>query len=121
MASGGRPLQTYLGGGDLDGRLCSQKLCIAQDAHSVTQGDEYCVTMLPSLVPKQTVEPASYTPAQRMTIDRPSTMQDVADFVTNYITSDVSCWVYIARAICIDATVEVTGSHSNDLACHCRP
>lgn len=57
--------------------------------------------MVPSLLPKFTEDPANYTPAQRMMINRPSTMQDVADFVTNYITSDslgliATTWLLIA-------------------------
>ncbi len=46
--------------------------------------------MLESLRPRRTYAPAAYDPAQKMLLDRPSTMQDVADFVTEYINSDVS-------------------------------
>ncbi|KAI0793415.1 RdRP-domain-containing protein [Abortiporus biennis] len=66
---GDRPLPTYLGGGDLD-------------------GDVYCVTSLAELLPPRTYQPADYNPAQKHILDRPSTMQDVADFVTEYINSD---------------------------------
>ncbi|GJE86033.1 RNA dependent RNA polymerase [Phanerochaete sordida] len=79
---GPRPLPSYLGGGDLD-------------------GDEYRVTMLSSLLPTKTYGPANYTPAVKKLLDRPSTMQDVADFVTEYINSDslgiiASNWLIIA-------------------------
>ncbi|EKM60969.1 uncharacterized protein PHACADRAFT_168316 [Phanerochaete carnosa HHB-10118-sp] len=67
---GTRPLPSYLGGGDLD-------------------GDEYRVTMLDPLLPPRTYLPASYTPAEKKLLDRPSTMKDVADFVMEYINSDV--------------------------------
>lgn len=46
--------------------------------------------MLRELMPKKTYEPAAYTPAEWHTLNRPSTMADVADFVTEYIYSDVS-------------------------------
>ncbi len=42
------------------------------------------------LLPTRTYAPANYNPAKRKLLDRPSTMQDVAEFVTEYITSDVS-------------------------------
>jgi RNA-dependent RNA polymerase len=46
--------------------------------------------MVEDLLPERTFPPANYDPAKRKCLDRPSTMQDVADFVTEYITSDVS-------------------------------
>ncbi|CAL1696034.1 unnamed protein product [Somion occarium] len=66
---GNRPLPTCLGGGDLD-------------------GDIYCCTMLESLMPTRTYAPAQYSPAEKVLLDRPSTMEDVANFVTEYIYSD---------------------------------
>ncbi|KAJ3488459.1 hypothetical protein NLI96_g2801 [Meripilus lineatus] len=67
---GSRPLPSCLGGGDLD-------------------GDVYLCTTLRSLQPPYNWEPAPYTPAVRKTLDHPSTMSDVADFVMEYISSDV--------------------------------
>ena len=46
--------------------------------------------MIPQLMPQCSSPPAQYTPAERKILDRPSTMEDVADFVTEYISSDVS-------------------------------
>ncbi|KAK7694555.1 hypothetical protein QCA50_001741 [Cerrena zonata] len=79
---GSRPLPTYLGGGDLD-------------------GDVYCVTGLPDLMPTKMYTPAAYTPAERSLLDRNSTMDDVADFVTEYLYSDslgliATQWLIIA-------------------------
>lgn len=34
-------------------------------------------------------EPAEYAPTEKKLLDRPSTMDDVADFVMEYIISDV--------------------------------
>lgn len=53
-------------------------------------GDEYRVTMVESLLPPRIYGPASYTPAQKKLLDRPSTMKDVAEFIAEYINSDVS-------------------------------
>lgn len=53
-------------------------------------GDEYRVTMLESLRPRRLSPPANYTSAPKKLLDRPSTMQDVAEFVAEYIYSDVS-------------------------------
>ncbi|KAJ3556934.1 hypothetical protein NM688_g1751 [Phlebia brevispora] len=79
---GARPLPSKLGGGDLD-------------------GDEYRVTMLRSLMPGRIYTPADYAAAPRKLLDRESRMQDVADFVTEYITSDTlgiiaNTWLIIA-------------------------
>lgn len=52
-------------------------------------GDEYRVTMVKELLPTRISDPANYNPATKKLIDRPSTMQDVADFVAEYINSDV--------------------------------
>ena len=68
---GGRPLPSYLGGGDLD-------------------GDLYNVTTRENLIPVRTFHPASYTPASKKLVDHDSTMEDVAEFVAEYISSDVS-------------------------------
>ncbi|TCD63395.1 hypothetical protein EIP91_005603 [Steccherinum ochraceum] len=66
---GERPIPSYLGGGDLD-------------------GDTYCVTAFEGLRPKRMYQPAPYKPAKKLLLTRPSTMQDVADFVTEYLSSD---------------------------------
>ena len=67
---GHRPLPSCLGGGDLD-------------------GDVYNLTEMPGLQPSRLYEPASYDPAPRKLVDHESTMEDVADFVAEYISSDV--------------------------------
>ena len=69
--AGTRPLPSCLGGGDLD-------------------GDMYNVTFLEDLHPSQNFPSASYNPAPKKLLTRPSTMADVADFVADYINSDVS-------------------------------
>jgi RNA-dependent RNA polymerase len=64
-------LPSCLGGGDLD-------------------GDVYNVAFLKDLHPLRNFGPAVYKPATRKELLRPSTMDDVADFVADYINSDVS-------------------------------
>ena len=60
-----------LGGGDLD-------------------GDVYNVTTRPGLMPVVTYQPAAYEPAKRKELQDESTMDDVAAFVADFISSDVS-------------------------------
>ncbi|KAI9512792.1 RdRP-domain-containing protein [Russula earlei] len=67
---GSRPLPSCLGGGDLD-------------------GDMYNVTSFERLHPPLRHPPAAYDPAPKKLLDRPSTIDDVADFVADYINSDV--------------------------------
>jgi RNA-dependent RNA polymerase len=47
---------------------------------------------VPSFAPDATKlsAPAAYTPAPKKLLDRPSNMDDVAEFICEYITSDVS-------------------------------
>lgn len=59
-------LPSMLAGGDLD-------------------GDIYCLVKDRRLHFERNHIPGDYTAAQWATIDRPSTVDDVADFVTNYI------------------------------------
>lgn len=51
----------------------------------------YNVTDYTALHPLQTYEAANYDPARRKTLDRPSTMDDVIDFIVEFMNSDVSC------------------------------
>ncbi|KAG0701519.1 RNA dependent RNA polymerase-domain-containing protein [Suillus ampliporus] len=63
-------LANSLGGGDLD-------------------GDLYEIIQHPPLILPDHYDPASYPPRLPFTIDRPSTIDDVCDFVVEYINSDV--------------------------------
>ncbi|KAG9045507.1 hypothetical protein FS837_006169 [Tulasnella sp. UAMH 9824] len=66
---GKRPLPSCLGGGDLD-------------------GDVYYLIENPELHPTKYEIPAAYEPAERHTLDRDSTIKDVANFVIEYMTHD---------------------------------
>lgn len=71
--AGKRPLPSCLGGGDLD-------------------GDPYNIIPLrdhPYFTPERTYEPADYEPSEKRLTEWPCTMKDVADFVMQYIISDV--------------------------------
>ena len=76
-------MQSCLGGGDLD-------------------GDVYNVTLLKDLHPSQTIPPAPYEPAPKKLLERPSTMDDVADFVADYINSDVSVAICVGENFLTD-------------------
>jgi RNA-dependent RNA polymerase len=67
-------MPSCLGGGDLDG-----------DIYNLIPLDD-----LPDFQPKTLYAPALYNAAQKKMLDRPSTMDDVAEFVVDYINSDVS-------------------------------
>lgn len=66
-------MPSCLGGGDLDG-----------DVYNLIPLDT-----LPEFRPQKLYRPASYDPAPKKLLDRPSTMDDVADFIMEYINSDV--------------------------------
>ncbi|EGN95598.1 hypothetical protein SERLA73DRAFT_162413 [Serpula lacrymans var. lacrymans S7.3] len=67
---GARSLASCLGGGDLDG-----------DLYEVIQHSPFLVT--------EHHDPAEYPAGSIFTLDRPSTIEDVCDFVVEYIHSDV--------------------------------
>ncbi len=71
---GPRPVPSMLGGGDLDG-----------DLYNLIP-----LNSMPRFCPTRTHDPAQYNPAPKRLLDRPSTMADVAEFVMEYINSDVS-------------------------------
>ncbi|KAK0246074.1 RNA-directed RNA polymerase 2 [Armillaria nabsnona] len=71
--SGPRPVPSMLGGGDLDG-----------DLYNLIP-----LNSMPRFCPTRTHDPAQYNPAPKRLLDRPSTMADVAEFVMEYINSDV--------------------------------
>ncbi|CAE6506582.1 unnamed protein product [Rhizoctonia solani] len=71
---GERSLASCLGGGDLDGDLY----------------DLINLTAWPQLAPRELVDPAAYPPAPKKCIEgRPCTMDDVKDFICDFITSDM--------------------------------
>ncbi|CAE6419169.1 unnamed protein product [Rhizoctonia solani] len=71
---GDRSLPSYLGGGDLDGDLY----------------DLINLTELPQLTPQVIHSPAEYPPAtKRMIQNRQATIDDVKDFICDYINSDI--------------------------------
>jgi hypothetical protein len=68
-----------LGGGDLDG-----------DLYNLIPLDDPEFPELKKFLPRKPIScPASYEPAPKKMLSRPSTMEDVADFVMEYIISDV--------------------------------
>ncbi|KAG5353249.1 hypothetical protein C0989_008984 [Termitomyces sp. Mn162] len=70
---GSRPMPSCLGGGDLDG-----------DVYNLIP-----LNSVPHFGGLKTHKPAVYAPAQKKLLDRRSTMKDVAEFVVDYINSDV--------------------------------
>ncbi|KAL0581139.1 hypothetical protein V5O48_000928 [Marasmius crinis-equi] len=70
IVTGKRSLASCLGGGDLD-------------------GDLYDVITHAPLLPGQNEKPASYEAGETLTLDQESTIEDICDFVVEYISSDV--------------------------------
>ncbi|CAE7097912.1 unnamed protein product [Rhizoctonia solani] len=66
---GDRPVPNMLGGGDLD-------------------GDLYNLISLPELIPRYRYSPANYPTPRPKKIGRPSTIEDVADFMVEFICHD---------------------------------
>ncbi|KAI6122348.1 RNA dependent RNA polymerase-domain-containing protein [Pisolithus croceorrhizus] len=86
-ARGTQSLPNSLAGGDLDG-----------DLYEVMQYE-------PLLVPEHH-NPATYPPAKPFTLDRPSTVHDVCDFIVEYINSDVVGLVSTKHIVIADQSKE---------------
>ncbi|EKM55297.1 uncharacterized protein PHACADRAFT_173398 [Phanerochaete carnosa HHB-10118-sp] len=69
-STGGRSLASMLGGGDLD-------------------GDLYSIIWESTLLPTEHQGPAKYEPVGKRELDRPSRIEDICDFIIEYIDSDV--------------------------------
>lgn len=83
-------MPSCLGGGDLDG-----------DTYNLLPLKD-----LPEFTPYTTHAPAMYDAAPRKLLDRPSTMDDVAEFFTEYITSDVG--LYFTHLVFFWGRTEIT-------------
>lgn len=86
ICSGDRPLSSCLGGGDLDG-----------DVYNLIPLND-----LPEFHPKTLSTPAQYNAAPKKLLDRPSTMDDVAEFIVDYINSDVSGCAVLGETLITD-------------------
>lgn len=84
-ALGDRPLPNKLSGSDLD-------------------GDEYDLIPLRELHPPHTVDPGSYPPAPKKLLHRPATIHDIADFVVDFINSDM----YVVHFLLLGYGVKLT-------------
>ncbi|RDB29625.1 RNA-dependent RNA polymerase 1 [Hypsizygus marmoreus] len=89
---GSRPLPSYLGGGDLDG-----------DVYNLLPLND-----LPEFTPQKTCSPAIYAPTEKKLVNHsgPSTMTDVAEFVMEYINSDIVGIIAINWLILADQSPE---------------
>lgn len=64
-------------------------------------GDEYGIIPLeelPEFASFEPMLPGLYPPAERVTLNRPSTREDIADFFVDYIRSDASEQITTAKA-----------------------
>ncbi|KAF6766302.1 RNA-directed RNA polymerase 2 [Ephemerocybe angulata] len=95
---GPRPLPSCLGGGDLDG-----------DVYNIIPLNN---PELAAFEPAKTHEAAKYAPAKRKVLDRKSTMRDVAEFVMDYIVSDVLGIVAVNWMLIADLSAD--GIHDSD-------
>ncbi|KAJ3919159.1 RNA dependent RNA polymerase-domain-containing protein [Lentinula edodes] len=103
---GSRPMPSMLGGGDLDG-----------DTYNVIP-----LNIHPQLRPTITVDPASYARPTRKLLDQDCTLNDVADFIVEYVNSDLvgliaTRWLIIAdqnqRGVLHEDCLELARLHSN--------
>ena len=88
-------MPSYLGGGDQD-------------------GDLYNVTAMPELLPRVNYEPAAYDPAPKKLLDRPSTIDDIADFVADYVNSDVRLQSLCSPRCSLSSSVSLGSWSSRD-------
>lgn len=83
-------LPNGLGGGDLDGY--ETLLSITDNSVIQNFSDMYEVIQYGDLLVPEHHDPASYTPQATFKLERPSTIDDLCDFIVEYINSDVVVW-----------------------------
>ncbi|KAH7107156.1 RdRP-domain-containing protein [Auriculariales sp. MPI-PUGE-AT-0066] len=89
----GKSIASCLGGGDLDG-----------DLFHVSEYKKFI-----EQVQANKFRPADYTPGEKKKIDRDCTIADVADFVTEYINSDVLGLVSTTHLVIADQNMDGVG------------
>lgn len=104
QTSGDRPVPSCLGGGDLDG-----------DVYNLIPLDS-----LPEFLPERLANPANYEAVPKKEVDHPSTMTDVAEFVMEYINSDVRSPSGILEKYYNLLFYPGFGFSGHQLAHHCR-
>lgn len=87
LAKGSWSLPNGLGGGDLDGY--EALFSITDDNVIQDVSDMYEVIQYGDLLVPEHHDPASYPAVQPFKLERPSTIDDVCDFIVEYINSDV--------------------------------
>ena len=75
-----------LGGGDLDGYVHLSKHA---GKLNPARSDLYSIIKYSPLLPTEHAEPGSYEPVGTRTLDRDATVEDICDFIVEYINSDV--------------------------------
>ena len=85
---GHRSLPSMLAGGDLD-------------------GDEYLLIMEERLHPPKQYDPLDYDAPQLVTLDRDATVDDIADFVVNYINNDILGLIATQQLIMADKSEQL--------------
>ena len=89
---GSRPLSSCLGGGDLDGSaIINHYFLMTFSFVDMDYSDVYDVIFHAPFLPTEHIDPASYPPGPTRENEgkRASTVDDICDFVVEYIHSDV--------------------------------
>jgi RNA-dependent RNA polymerase len=92
--SGKRSLPSMLGGGDLDGEV----FFLSQNYHlTLCNRDIYAIIQYPPLLNVLNWTPAEYPPVDTLELDRKCDINDICNFVVDYIDSDLLVSLYTAR------------------------
>ena len=100
---GTRPLASCLAGGDLDGSVVIyHRLLAAFSFVDMDYRDLYDVIFYSPFLPTEHIDPASYPPGPTRENEgkRASTVDDICDFIVEYINSDVLVGAFFAA--CFD-------------------
>ena len=86
-------MASYLGGGDVDGSVYYLIILFRDIVNIVSRRDLFSIIFHESLMPIQAEDPAKYESLGTLELDRESTVEDICDFIVEYINSDVLvCW-----------------------------
>ena len=86
-------MASYLGGGDVDGSVYYPIVLFHDIVNNVSLRDLFSIIFHESLMPIQAEDPANYEGLGTLELDREATVEDICDFIVEYINSDVLvCW-----------------------------
>jgi len=110
-------LASCLGGGDVDGYATPSSTYSRAD--TIDYSDLFSIICYEALLPISCDDPAEYEGGEPFKLDRDSTVEDICDFIVQYIRSDVLVRVHTRSSI-PDHNMHIQGPLVRPAVGYCR-